>query len=131
VGLSPGGLARHLINMALFAAGQEPLLPPPHPPALESSAQWAQASGANDTLGDIARQMADQNEELQETLETRQEAVCAGLVDAAARVSLRLAFGFDILVWVVFGQTEQGREFRRSGTQAVLVCNELSIICMH
>lgn len=69
VGLGPGGLARHLINLALFAAGQDPLLPPPHPPALEASAQWAQLTGANDTLGEIAAQLADTNEKVREALE--------------------------------------------------------------
>jgi hypothetical protein len=66
--------------MALFAAGQEPLLPPSQPPALESSAQWAQATGANDSLAHIALQMADENEELQETLETRHHLVRADVV---------------------------------------------------
>lgn len=69
VGLGPGGLARHLINMALFAAGQEPLLPPPHPPAFDSSAQWAQFTGANDTLQEIAQQLADTSEKIVEALE--------------------------------------------------------------
>jgi hypothetical protein len=70
VGLGPGGLARHLINMALFAAGQDPLLPPPAPPAIDSSAQWAQFTGANDTLQEIAKQLADTNEKIREALET-------------------------------------------------------------
>lgn len=69
VGLSPGGLARHLINMALSAAGHEPLLPPPAPPALESAAQWAQFTGANDTLSEITQQLADKNEEIREAFE--------------------------------------------------------------
>lgn len=78
VGLSPGGLARHLINMALFAAGQEPLLPAAPPPALESSAQWAQFTGANDSLRQIAEHMAEQNEELREELETAHHTVRGG-----------------------------------------------------
>jgi len=78
VGLSPGGLARHLINMALYAAGQEPLLPAAAPPALESSAQWAQFTGANDSLRQIAEHMAEQNENLRETLETAHHTVRGG-----------------------------------------------------
>lgn len=55
--------------MALFAAGQEPLLPPPQPPAFDSCAQWAQFTGANDTLQEIAQQLADTNEKIREALE--------------------------------------------------------------
>jgi hypothetical protein len=63
VGLSPGGLARHLINLALYAAGQEPLLPPPPRPELSSAAQWAQVTGANDSLGEIQLQLKEAAEE--------------------------------------------------------------------
>ncbi|WIA08499.1 hypothetical protein OEZ85_007934 [Tetradesmus obliquus] len=67
VGLTPGGVARHLINLALLrhssssssSSDEVLLLPPPTKPETAASAQWAQATGANDTLGDITKQLAD------------------------------------------------------------------------
>ncbi|KAF8072596.1 hypothetical protein HT031_000256 [Scenedesmus sp. PABB004] len=59
VGLTPGAVARHLVNLALARAGSELSLPPPPPPETGASAQWAQATGCNDGLADIAEQMAD------------------------------------------------------------------------
>jgi hypothetical protein len=61
VGLTPGGVARHLINLALLRHGrsEEQLLPPPPKPETAASAQWAQATGVNDTLADITQQLAD------------------------------------------------------------------------
>lgn len=69
LGISPGGVARHLINLALLKHGKDDqLLPPPAAPATEGSAQWAQVTGANDSLPEIMQQLAD------EAVEARQEA---------------------------------------------------------
>lgn len=51
IGLGIAGVARHLVNLALLQGSDRELLPPPLPPSTENSAQWAQSSGANDTLG--------------------------------------------------------------------------------
>jgi hypothetical protein len=63
--------------MALFAAGAEPLLPPPAQPSVASCAQWAQATGANDEWGEIRVQLRDAKVEAREAWETRHSQVCA------------------------------------------------------
>lgn len=60
VGLTPGGVARHLINLALLRHGKgTEQLPPPAQPETAASAQWAQATRANDSVADITQQLAD------------------------------------------------------------------------
>jgi hypothetical protein len=61
VGLSPGGVARHLINLALLRQGKRDaqLLPPPAKPETAASAQWAQATGSNDSAAAITQQLTD------------------------------------------------------------------------
>jgi hypothetical protein len=84
VGLTPGGVARHLINLALLRQGkhEDQLLPPPAKPETAASAQWAQATGSNDSVAAITQQLADAAVEARETLD-----------NAAYNVG---AFGMDI-----------------------------------
>lgn len=74
-GLGPGGLARHLINLALLHKDAPELLPPPQPPLTDSSAQWAQATGANDNVEDVMMQLALQKVEEREAEDSVREKV--------------------------------------------------------
>jgi hypothetical protein len=71
VGLTPGGVARHLINLALLRQGtsDDQLLPPPAKPETAASAQWAQATGSNDSVADITQQLANAAVERREELD--------------------------------------------------------------
>eukprot|EP00775_Hariotina_reticulata_P002565 gene2565-2867_t len=73
IGLGLGGLVRHLINVALAHADKQPLLPPAPRPDIISSMQWAQASGANDTVKEIQVELALQAVKEREDLETLEQ----------------------------------------------------------
>lgn len=75
IGLGLGGLARHLINVALAHAGKQPLLPAAPGPDITSSVQWAQATGANDTVKEIQVELALQAVKEREDLETLEQRV--------------------------------------------------------
>jgi hypothetical protein len=89
VGLTPGDVARHLINLALLRQGKsdDQLLPPPAKPETAASAQWAQATGSNDSVADITQQLADAAVERREELDNAAYKVGATGMETAIGLS--------------------------------------------